>query len=209
VTWFDQLNDGSAPRELADWAARQPSLKSAWSVCDRADWLFWIASQIARDERERKQVAVAAAYVARRVRLRRLPPLIPTNGDIAVLWGSSVLRADSVELLNPLVAFVFATPPALVVMAVAAGALRSLGNFAGYLALAMFVIAWVAVTAAIQQSRVRSVRRRLGSFDWEKARSGVSSALSKRVVTVSAARRQRLASEVRAALEEPGWLRLV
>lgn len=209
MTWFDQLNDGSAPRDLADWAAGQPSLKSAWSACDRADWLFWLAAQIARDERERKHVAAAGAYVARRVRIRRLPPLIPTNGDLAVLWGSSVPRADSIELLNPLVSFAFATPPALMMLAAAAATLRSLGNLAWSLALAMSAIVWVAITAAIQQWRVLSVRRRLGSFDWAKARSGVSSALAKRVVTASAAHRQQLAGEVRAALEEPGWLRLV
>jgi hypothetical protein len=209
VTWFDQLNDGSAATALADWAASQPSLKSAWRACDRADWLFWIAARVARDERERKHVAVAGAYIVRRVRVRRLPPLIPTNGDIAVLWGSSVLRADSVELLNPLVSFAFAAPPALVMLVATAVTLRSVGNLAWSVALAMFAAVWIAVAAAIQWWRVRSVRRRLGSFDWATARSGVISALAKRVLTASAVQREQLASELRVALEEPGWLRLV
>jgi len=209
VSWFDQLNDGTAAADLMQWARSQASLRDAWHSCDRADWLFWLAAQIARDERERKHVAVAGGYVARRVRVRRLAPAIPTDADVAVLWASSVPRADSIEVMSPIVSFVLAAPIAFVGLAASAIALRRLGNLVWPIACTAFVLVWLPLALFIQRARVRGVVARLRSFDWDAARSGVSSALTKRVGAATVTQRQMLANELRAAIEEPGWLRLV
>lgn len=209
MSWLDPLLDDTVPAELAQWGQSCPTLKDAWNSCDRADWLFWLAAQIARDDRERKYVAVAGAYVARRVRKRRLAPLFPTDADVAVLWASSVPRADTIEVLSPIVAFVVASPFAFAAMAGLVVALQALGNFVWPIAMTTFLIVWLSLTMLIQRLRVRRVRARLRSFDWVAARSGVSSALAQRVGAATAAQRQALANELRAAIEEPGWLRLV
>ena len=209
MSWLDPLLDETAPADFAQWAQSQPSLKAAWSACDRADWLFWLAAQIARDDRERKYLAVAGAYVARRVRKRRLAPLFPTDADVAVLWASSVPRADTIEVLSPIVAFVAASPFAFAAMAGLVVALQALGNLVWPIAMTTFMIVWLSLTMLIQRVRIRRVRARLHSFDWAAARSGVSSALAQRARGATAAQRQALANELRAAIEEPGWLRLV
>lgn len=209
MSWIDPLIDETASAELTEWARSRPTLKEAWTSCDRADWLFWLAAQIARDDRERKYVAVAGAYVARRVRVRRLAPLVPTDADVAVLWASSVPRADTIEVLSPIVAFVAASPIAFAAMVGTVVALHALGNFVWPIATTAFLMVWLSLAMLIQRVRVQRVRARLRSFDWAAARSGVSSALAQRVRAATAARRQALANELRAAIEEPGWLRLV
>ena len=53
----------SAPPDIKAWLQTQASLASAWSTCERADWLFWLARRRATDERQRRNL-VGAATVA-------------------------------------------------------------------------------------------------------------------------------------------------
>ena len=60
--WSDALLDHSACSEAIDWAATQPNLPTAWAVCQRGDWMLWLAAQCCQpgDDLHRSVVRAAA-----------------------------------------------------------------------------------------------------------------------------------------------------
>ena len=56
MSWLrDMSGDAIPPSGLAEWAATQPTLASAWRQCPRPDWQLWLAAHLPgrtnRDER--------------------------------------------------------------------------------------------------------------------------------------------------------------
>jgi hypothetical protein len=60
----------TAPAELRTWAASWPDAASAWSTCDRADWLLWALAVSGAD---RRTLVGATCRCARAVE-RLIPP---------------------------------------------------------------------------------------------------------------------------------------
>ena len=67
--WSDSLSNLDACRTAVDWARTQPDAETAWQVCERADWMLWVAARLANDRR----VVVAAACACARLSLPHVP----------------------------------------------------------------------------------------------------------------------------------------
>jgi hypothetical protein len=63
--WSGALRAVRACDQALAWAATQPDAATAWAVCERADWLLWIASRLATTDEARRRVALAACACAR------------------------------------------------------------------------------------------------------------------------------------------------
>ena len=68
--WTDKLVELHACREAVEWAKGYPSLKAAWRVCKRGDWMLWLIGHTEQSKpwsEERKvlaRIAVECAMLA-------------------------------------------------------------------------------------------------------------------------------------------------
>ena len=63
--WTDKLVALGACPDAVEWARAYPSLTAAWKVCERADWMFWLAGKLCRTVPARKRLVLAACACAR------------------------------------------------------------------------------------------------------------------------------------------------
>jgi hypothetical protein len=98
--WLDAL----APRvplspDLVTWARTQPDLATAWTTCERVDWLIDLGTALDLDDTSQRALVVAAVSVLRLEAEPTLLRLRPVGYMIAEAWA---LRcdADALDLLN-------------------------------------------------------------------------------------------------------------
>ena len=60
--WTDKLIAMDACPDAVDWARGYDSLDSAWSACERGDWMLWLAERFGADN---KTLVLAACDCAR------------------------------------------------------------------------------------------------------------------------------------------------
>jgi len=63
--WTDKLVALGACPDAVEWARAYPSLTAAWKVCERADWMLWLAGKLCRTVPARKRLVLAACACAR------------------------------------------------------------------------------------------------------------------------------------------------
>ena len=63
--WTDELTQMAACAEAVKWAKNYETLQSAWDVCERGDWLLWLAAKRSRSTASRKRLVLAACECAR------------------------------------------------------------------------------------------------------------------------------------------------
>jgi len=64
MTPLDRLRNLGACTEAIQWASQYPDLETAWTACERGDWMLWYA---AKTGASRRQVVGIAAKCARLV----------------------------------------------------------------------------------------------------------------------------------------------
>ena len=62
--WTDVLRRMGACENAVAWAETQPDLPTAWEVCDRPDWLLWLAGRVLTDA-DCPAIVRSAAGIAR------------------------------------------------------------------------------------------------------------------------------------------------
>src|SRR3990167_299174 len=78
--WSDSL-PASACRSAVEWARTQPDAATAWAVCERGDWMLWIAGYCAgKPWSEERRPLVLAACACAELALS----LIEDENDLAV-----------------------------------------------------------------------------------------------------------------------------
>ena len=63
--WTDRLVAMNACPDAVEWARAYPSLTAAWKVCERADWMLWLAGELCQTLPQRKKLTLAALGCAR------------------------------------------------------------------------------------------------------------------------------------------------
>ena len=65
--WTEALVKLKACEEAVKWAKGYPSLQAAWDVCERGDWILWLAGRVAGppDSDSRRKLVDAAVRCAR------------------------------------------------------------------------------------------------------------------------------------------------
>lgn len=56
TTWIDELKKLQACDDAIAWCRSYPDLETAWAVCERGDWMLWLAAKTL----DRKLVVAAA-----------------------------------------------------------------------------------------------------------------------------------------------------
>jgi hypothetical protein len=78
--------DETAPSELEAWLQTQASFEEAWRMCERADWLYWLAlARVGNDEEQRRRLVDSVAWAMRRSDART--GVRKSELQIASLWG--------------------------------------------------------------------------------------------------------------------------
>ena len=69
VEWVEMLTNLGACPEAITWARGYPDLAAAWAVCERGDWMLWLAGKLSGppDNPSRKRLVLAACECARLV----------------------------------------------------------------------------------------------------------------------------------------------
>ena len=65
--WTRTLRRLGACSEAVEWARQYPELSTAWTACERGDWMLWLAGKCAGSSRttSRRRVVLAACACAR------------------------------------------------------------------------------------------------------------------------------------------------
>lgn len=65
--WSDALSNLKACRDAVEWAKTQPDFATAWSVCERGDWMIWLAALLSGEQGSprHREIVLAACECAR------------------------------------------------------------------------------------------------------------------------------------------------
>ena len=65
--WVRKIGELNACREALKWAEGFDSLKEAWAVCERGDWMLWLLGKLsgAPETKSRKKLVLTACECAR------------------------------------------------------------------------------------------------------------------------------------------------
>ena len=141
--WTDKLVALGACPDAVEWARAYPSLTAAWKVCERADWMLWLAGKLCRTVPARKRLVLAACACARTA-LKYVPkgegrPLVAIQTAERWARGTHGVTLDDVHV---------SADAAGVAAGVAAGAAAYAAWAAAYAAWPAAYAAWPAAGAA-------------------------------------------------------------
>lgn len=206
MTWSTAIFDGSdASSDLVEWASAKPSLKVAWSECDRVAWLYWLAARLTRSSEERLHVVRSALFVLTRGRSTGFAwPPWRSMIDAATAWAYESDSRLARGRLGPTRALLWSFAGASVVGSTAALTTGrwSIGGPA-------FAIALVILAAQVAKSDRAFVRRSHSELDFATVSNAILSALQRCDEQTRSDRRRLLADTYRDIVSQPGWLRLV
>ncbi|MFA7250084.1 MAG: putative immunity protein [Dehalococcoidia bacterium] len=81
--WTDELVKLNACSEATEWARTQPDLATAWSECQRGDWMLWLAGKLAGPVGDpRRRLLVGAAAECARLALPLFEAKRPGDGRV-------------------------------------------------------------------------------------------------------------------------------
>jgi hypothetical protein len=104
IHWTEQDLPRDACSDAVEWCRTQPDLPTAWMVCERGDWMMWLAGRLLEhlppEHPQRRRLTLAAVECAELVRhLWRAEDreVLRRTLDVARRWGegdASVTLAD-------------------------------------------------------------------------------------------------------------------
>ena len=54
--------DNNACYPAVEWASKYTSFKEAWKACPRADWLYWLVEEVARDQIDQLRIPITKLF---------------------------------------------------------------------------------------------------------------------------------------------------
>ena len=100
--WTDALVHLGVCHDAVAWARGYPSLAAAWAVCQRGDWMLWIAGRFAGPPGDpRRRPLVLAACDCAALALRYVPageecPAAATADDVAAARAETLARCAEI-----------------------------------------------------------------------------------------------------------------
>ena len=89
-----QLTELNACSEAVDWAEKFDTLEEAWEVCERGDWMLWLA---AKKQMDRKKIVSAACECARLSLQYTDDPRVLACIETTERWTRDEATLDEVE----------------------------------------------------------------------------------------------------------------